>query len=75
MQTQFHRNHVKNLQQHEKQTMESQKNQKLFGRSAYHIAIAYHIHLENVKKKHNREADVFLLDPTYYSKKLKEQSK
>ena len=55
--------------------MESQKNQKLFGRSAYHIAIAYHIHLENVKKKHNREADVFLLDPTYYSKKLKEQSK
>jgi len=49
-----------------------QNKEKLFGRSSYHVAIAYHIHLKNVKES---GADISsqscLLDPTYYAKKLK----
>ena len=46
---------------------------KLFGRAAYHIAIAYHIHLEKIKKNGNTEVDP--LDPTFFSKRLKERSR
>lgn len=55
---------------------EKQDKNKLFGRSAYHIAIAYHIHLQNLKKTNKTKSEIGLeeLDPTFYSKKLKEQS-
>ena len=57
----------------ERQRKSEQKDRnKLFGRSAYHIAIAYHIHLETIKKE---KSNVYLaeLDPTYHSKRLKEK--
>ena len=31
--------------------MNGQKEKKLFGRAAYHVAIAYHIHLKETKEK------------------------
>lgn len=51
---------------------DSQSKDKLFGRSSYHVAIAYHIHLKNIKESGaNISVQSCLLDPTYYAKKLK----
>ena len=43
---------------------------KLFKRSSYHVAIAYHIYLKNLKAKGNVIENE--IDPTYHAKKLKE---
>jgi hypothetical protein len=44
----------------------------LFGRASYHVAIAYHIHLKNVKESGiDISSQNYLLDPTYYAKRLK----
>ena len=43
---------------------------KLFKRSAYHVAIAYHIYLKNLNAKGGPIGSD--IDPTYYAKKLKE---
>lgn len=49
-----------------------QSKDKLFGRASYHVAIAYHIHLKNVKESGvDINSQSILLDPTYYAKKLK----
>lgn len=43
---------------------------KPFKRQSYHIAIAYHIHLKQVKSSKPQE----FLDPTYAARKLREQT-
>lgn len=43
---------------------------KIFKRSAYHVAIAYHIYLKKI-----REKGVIIgneIDPTFFARKLKE---
>lgn len=44
---------------------------KLFGRAAFHVAIAYHIHLKKIKESGADITSQSLLDPTYNAKKLK----
>lgn len=45
--------------------------EKFFRRSTYHIAIAYHIHLNNIKDSGKDLQTPMILDPTYQAKKLK----
>jgi hypothetical protein len=45
--------------------------QKIFKRSAYHVAIAYHIFLSQKSKEGTSDASAF--DPTYPARKLKDQ--
>ena len=55
--------------------MNGQKEKKLFGRAAYHVAIAYHIHLKETKEKGQvLMNDLNRLDPTTPARKLKEAS-
>ena len=49
----------------------SQKDNKLFGRSAYHVAIAYHIHLKKLKENGQPLTNSESLDPTYCARKLR----
>jgi hypothetical protein len=42
---------------------------KIFKRSAYHVAIAYHIYLKKIREKGVIGNEI---DPTYYARKLKE---
>ena len=49
----------------------NQKDNKLFGRSAYHVAIAYHIHLKKLKENGQQLTSSESLDPTYCARKLK----
>lgn len=49
---------------------ESNEN-KLFKRSSYHVAIAYHIYLKKLQSK-KTDAVKLNLDPTYHAKKLRE---
>jgi hypothetical protein len=44
---------------------------KLFKRQSYHVAIAYHIHLKNIKSKEGKRPEI---DPTYYARKLREST-
>lgn len=46
---------------------------KLFKRGSYHVAIAYHIYVANLKKCGS--ANRLELDPTYHARKLKEDLK
>jgi hypothetical protein len=46
------------------------KEQKLFKRSSYHVAIAYHIFLS---KKPQNSNDIQFSDPTFPARRLKEQ--
>jgi hypothetical protein len=43
---------------------------KIFKRSAFHVAIAYHIYIKKLKEKGGSE-----VDPTYYARKLREGMK
>ena len=43
---------------------------KPFKRQSYHVAIAYHIHLKQVRGNKTVE----MVDPTYCARKLREQS-
>ena len=43
---------------------------KIFKRSAYHIAIAYHIYLKKLREKGPLGGDV---DPTLHARKLKDE--
>lgn len=53
------------------QARNQQSGEKYFRRSAYHIAIAYQIHLNNLREE-GRDLQVpMTVDPTYYAKKLK----
>lgn len=45
---------------------------KLFKRSSYHVAIAYHIHLKKLHLEKADAAKIANLDPTYHAKKLRE---
>lgn len=58
----------------EKKKDSQQKNvfaeEKLFKRSAYHVAIAYHIYLKNLKERGGVIGNE--IDPTYHARKLKE---
>jgi hypothetical protein len=44
---------------------------KLFGRNAFHAAIAYHIYLKQLKESGADITSQCLLDPTYNAKKIK----
>lgn len=46
---------------------------KLFKRASFHIGIAYNIHIENIKRKYSN-FNPEELDPTYISRKMKQQS-
>lgn len=50
---------------------QQQAGEKFFRRSTYHIAIAYHIHLNNIKDSGKDLQTPMILDPTYQAKKLK----
>ena len=45
--------------------------EKYFKRSAYHIAIAYQIHLNNLRENGKDLQVAMIVDPTYHAKKLK----
>ena len=45
---------------------------KLFKRSSYHVAIAYHIHLKKLQQKNLDTTKIMNWDPTYYARKLRE---
>lgn len=45
-------------------------NNKVFKRSAYHVAICYHIYLKKLKEKGPIGNDI---DPTYHARRLKEE--
>jgi hypothetical protein len=42
----------------------------LFGRAAYHAAIAYHIHLKKLKENGTDITSQTSLDPTYHAKRI-----
>lgn len=54
--------------------MSPQNSEKFFRRSTYHIAIAYHIHLNNIKESGQDIQTPMILDPTYHAKRLKGDS-
>lgn len=41
---------------------------KPFKRQSYHVAIAYHIHIKNVRARNGSDQEV---DPTYHARKLR----
>jgi hypothetical protein len=62
---------IKNLKEGDKTIQKMQtKEQKLFKRSSYHVAIAYHIFLS---KKPQNSNDIQYSDPTFPARRLKEQ--
>lgn len=42
---------------------------KIFKRSAYHVAIAYHIYIKKMREKGAQGSEI---DPTYSARKLRE---
>lgn len=51
---------------------ESREELKPFKRQSYHVAIAYHIYLKQIKSSEN--PSVHAIDPTYNARRLREQS-
>jgi hypothetical protein len=50
--------------------MKENQTDKLFKRSSYHVAIAYHIYMAKLKRESCPSAD--MLDPTYKARMYKE---
>lgn len=49
---------------------------KIFKRASYHVAIAYNIHIEKLKKKPEiDQMDQASIDPTYCARKMREQNR
>jgi len=44
---------------------------KLFKRSSYHVAIAYHIHLKKLQEEKKDTSKLMNWDPTYHARKLR----
>lgn len=59
------------LQQEFQARHQADRGEKFFKRSTYHIAIAYQIHLNNLRDSGKDLQTLMVIDPTYSARKLK----